>query len=45
VFRPTEVWALEESTDGFVNAIELVRSDGTKDVVRIRRLAVRPRAD
>lgn len=45
VFRPTEVWAVEETTDGFVKAIELVHTDGAKDVVRVRRLAVRPRDD
>jgi hypothetical protein len=36
---------VEESTDGFVKAIELVHPDGAKDVVRLRRLALRPRDD
>lgn len=45
VLSPTEVWVEEETTDGFVRAIEIVHTDGAKDVVRVRRLAVRPRDD
>lgn len=42
VYRPTEVWTLEES-DGFVKAIEIVHHDGAREVVRVKRLGVRPR--
>jgi uncharacterized protein YuzE len=41
-YHPAEVWAVED-TDGFVRAIEVVLSDGTREVVRVRRLGVRPR--
>lgn len=37
-YRPREVWAIEES-DGFVSGLEIVRDDGTKEVVVIRRVA------
>ena len=40
VYQPKEVWAVEES-DGFVTAIEVVRADGTKEIVSVRRGAVR----
>jgi radical SAM superfamily enzyme with C-terminal helix-hairpin-helix motif len=42
VYRPVEVWTLEDS-DGFVKAIEIVHKDGAREVVRVRRLGVRPR--
>jgi hypothetical protein len=42
VFHPKEVWTVEE-TDGFVRAIEVVHDDGERDVVRVRRLSLRPR--
>ncbi len=41
-FHPTEVWTVED-TDGFVQAIEIVRDDGARDVVRVGRLGVQPR--
>jgi hypothetical protein len=41
-YHPVEVWTLEE-TDGFVKAIEVVRDDGAREVVRVRRLGVQPR--
>ena len=41
VYEPKEVW-VEEEEDGFVRAIEVVRPDGTKEVVRLRRLGLRP---
>lgn len=41
--RPKEVWALEED-DGFVRAIEIVRDDDAKEIVRVKRLGV-SRAD
>jgi hypothetical protein len=42
-FKPKEVWAIEED-DGFISALEIVRDDGTKEIVRVRRQAIR-RAD
>jgi hypothetical protein len=42
VYRPLEIWTLEE-TDGFVKAIEVVHPEGTKEVVRVKRLGVQPR--
>jgi uncharacterized protein YkuJ len=42
VYHPREVWTVEE-TDGFVRAIEVVHDDGERDVVRVRRLSLRPR--
>jgi hypothetical protein len=42
VYSPAEVWTVEE-TDGFVRAIEIVNRDGSREVVRVRRLGVRPR--
>jgi hypothetical protein len=44
VYKPTEVWVVEE-TGGFLKAIELVQSDGTREILRIRRLGVRERDD
>lgn len=35
-YKPTEVWAVEEP-DGFVSAIEVLRADGTREVVSIKR--------
>ena len=42
-FKPKEVWAIEED-DGFIRALEIVRDDDTKEIVRVRRQAIR-RAD
>jgi len=42
-FQPKEVWAIEED-DGFIRALEIVRDDDTKEIVRVRRQAIR-RAD
>ena len=44
VYKPTEVWVVEE-TDGFLKAVELVQSDGTREVLKIRRLGVGKRDD
>src|SRR5262245_43708555 len=38
VFNPKEISAIEE-TDGFVSGVEVVRDDGTKEVLTIRRTA------
>src|SRR5262249_6249672 len=35
-YYPTEVWVIEED-GGFLSAVEVVRSDGTKEVLRIQR--------
>jgi hypothetical protein len=35
-YKPKEVWAIEED-DGFIRAIEIVRDDDTKEIVRVRR--------
>jgi hypothetical protein len=42
-YRPKEVWAIEED-DGFLRALEIVRDDDTREIVRVRRLGVQ-RAD
>ena len=36
VFQPREIWAVEED-DGFLPSIEIVRDDGTKEILTIRR--------
>ena len=35
-YKPKEVWTIEED-DGFIRAIEIVRDDDTKEIVRVRR--------
>jgi hypothetical protein len=42
-YHPKEVWAMEED-DGFLRAVEIVRSDDSSEIVRLRRLGLR-RAD
>jgi hypothetical protein len=39
-YRPKEVWTVEED-DGFIRAIEIVRDDDSREIVRVRRLGVR----
>jgi hypothetical protein len=39
VIRPVEVWTVEES-NGFVKAIEILRQDDTREIVRIRELGL-----
>jgi len=36
VFRPKEISAIEEE-DGFLSGIEIVRNDGTKEILTVRR--------
>ena len=36
VFHPTEIWVVEDD-DGFLSAIELVRPDGDKEILQLRR--------
>jgi hypothetical protein len=43
VYQPSEVWTLEE-TDGFILALEVVRPDGVREVVRLKRAGNRPPA-
>jgi len=42
VFQPKEVWVLEEQ-DGFISSIEVVRPDGAKEVVSVKRGDVKRR--
>ena len=36
VFHPKEIWAIEEE-DGFLSGVEIVRDDGTKEILTVRR--------
>jgi hypothetical protein len=36
VFRPVELWVIEND-DGFIGTMELVRADGTKEILHINR--------
>ncbi len=38
--QPQEVWVVEEP-DGFLSAIEVVRADGSREVVHVRRVGLR----
>lgn len=40
VYQPQEVWVTEEP-DGFVSALEVVRRDGTRDMVSVKRVGLR----
>jgi hypothetical protein len=35
-YQPREVWAIEEP-DGFITGLQIVRSDGAREIVQIRR--------
>ena len=35
-YRPREVWAIEEP-DGFITGLQIIRSDGAREVVQLRR--------
>jgi hypothetical protein len=39
VLEPKEIWVMEEK-DGFLPAIEVVRPDGTKEILTIRRVSL-----
>src|SRR3954467_2069345 len=43
IVEPAEVWTIEEE-DGFINAVEVVHSDGAREVVSVKRVGLR-RAD
>jgi hypothetical protein len=38
-YSPREVWTVEDD-DGFIRAIEIVLADGSREIVRIRRLGL-----
>src|SRR6266850_487705 len=40
VYQPQEVWTIEEP-DGFLDAIELVLPDGSREIVSIKRAGLR----
>jgi hypothetical protein len=40
IFEPREVWAVEEP-DGFLSAVQVVRPDGAREVVRVQRVGLR----
>ena len=40
IIEPAEVWAVEEE-DGFVSAVEVVHSDGAREVVSVKRVGLR----
>jgi hypothetical protein len=35
-YQPREVWAIEES-DGFISGLQIIRGDGAREVVQMRR--------
>ena len=40
VYQPDEVWTLEDP-DGFISSIELVRPDGAREIVTLKRIEAR----
>jgi hypothetical protein len=40
IFRPVALWVVEDERSGFVSTIELVRSDGIKEILHLRRSGV-----
>ena len=38
-YTPREVWAVEEA-DGFISGLEIVRKDGARELVNIRRVGL-----
>jgi putative heme degradation protein len=41
IYAPQEVWVVEEP-DGFTNSIEILRADGTREVVTVRKVGLWP---
>jgi len=39
-FRPVDIWVVENEADGFLETIDLVRADGTKEIVHLHRSGV-----
>jgi hypothetical protein len=37
IFRPVAIWVVEDQPNGFVSTIELVRADGIKEILHLRR--------
>lgn len=37
VFRPVEIWVVQNEADGFIDTIDLVRADGTKEIMQLHR--------
>jgi hypothetical protein len=42
LYDPQDVWTIEEP-DGFLSAIEVVRRDGNREVITVRRMGLRNR--
>jgi hypothetical protein len=42
--HPKAVWVIEED-NGFVSGMEIVRDDDSRELIRIRRQGLQPRAD
>jgi hypothetical protein len=40
VYQPREVWTVEEP-NGFISAIEIVRPDGSREIVRVNQVGLR----
>ena len=40
VFRPVDIWVMESETDRFLETIDLVRADGTKEILYLHRSGV-----
>jgi hypothetical protein len=40
IVEPQEVWIIEEA-DGFLQAVEVVHADGTREVVSVKRVGLR----
>ena len=40
VFRPVDIWVVENETDRFLETIDLVRADGTKEILHLHRSGV-----
>lgn len=42
VYQPQEVWTIEEA-NGFLDAIEVVRADGSREVISVKQVGLRRR--
>jgi hypothetical protein len=40
VFRPVDIWVVEDEADGFLETIDLARADGTKEILHLHRSGV-----
>ena len=41
IYQPQEVWAVEEA-DGFISTLEVVRPDGVREIITVKRVGPRP---